>query len=453
MESQIFSDEIKYTISNNNHSSIQFRNVSPQATNTVTLSKSSASGPTEFIISPAVVNLSLSRLEFTIEFTAFAANATWINANFHTIISRLVVYDSGTNALWADISNFEKYASLTVPLSTQQTELFSKAGGLGTLVIPTTSAIAKTNPYEDITKNSGITVNLDGSGSNLYAANPMFGRQQTLTAVINTAGFIDVSIPFSSLKSTVLGLNKLIYSPTNLVVQIYWNASNNFAWHSLSDTVPTSTPISLNTAPTISALNLALACESNLGLISQVITKATGEGIEFPIPYPSVIRTNIASAASQSFSLQLTRAYGNRILYILSSPFNAGATVNLSNEHGCVIDLYNTFLNNVSIKSPSGFDVTKGEDYMIGNKEYLKKSVIQNLAEYRLGEWVHVDSWVGEKSISDVDYTQIDGLDVGSASSTFQIQATVNPVAAYNWITVIVGQKMLKITSMGSQVM
>jgi hypothetical protein len=45
----------------------------------------------------------------------------------------------------------------------------------------------------------------------------------------------------------------------------------------------------------------------------------------------------------------------------------------------------------------------------------------------------------------------IDGLDVGAQSSTWSIQATSIAVD-YTWITAIIGQKTLTITSAGAMV-
>ena len=468
MATEVYSDEIKYTTSINNHSSIQYRNISPQATNTVTTSVASMTGPTEFIFSPSVLNLSKSRLEFTLNLATLASLSTWQNANFLTTLGRVVVYDSGTSAVWADISNFEKFASLIVPASTPLDEMLSKSSGKGVLTPPLTEAAARLTPYEDIMKNGVIASNFDGSASDLRLYNPNFGRQQLLAAAVNTAAVFDISIPFSAFKATALSLDKMIYTPTNLVLQIYWASANSYAWKATNATSPVTGAVSLTAAPVISNLNVALACESNLGLISQIISSATGSGLEFQIPYPSVIRTNISASTAQSYSLQLTRAYGNKILYIATAPFSAGATPNLSNEHGItptpadpaldfdpalsIVSYYNTFLNNVSIKYPTGFSTIQGDDFLLANKQYLKGSTIQSLLEYRLSEWVHIDSWFGEKPLCEVDYTMVDGLDVGSASSTWMLQSTTTNVGLI-WINVIVGQKTLRITNMGSQVM
>lgn len=462
MSTEVFAPEITFETKVNNHSSIQYRNVAPQATNTVTLSSAAITGPSEFIISPAVCNLAKSRLNLTLQIPAVAGAYIFLNANFWSVIGRMVVYDSATNAVLLDCSNFEKFAALTIPAGTHIDDFLTKSVGTGEYIQSTTDGTQAYYPYEDIFKNGAIAQNIDGSGSDLKAINPMSSRQNFVgQTALNTAMFVTLSLPFSSLKSTVLGLDKMIYSPTNLVVSIYWNSGQNFAFTSTSSTAIVNaggTLLAVN--PIVSKLSLSLACESNLTLISQIITDTMNGGFEFMLPYPTTIRTNISSAANHSYTLQLTRAYGNKILAILTAPFQSGAS--LANEHPIgdsnqqlIYRLYNTFLNNVSIKSPSGFNVETGEPWTYGNSMYLKGSVIQTSAEYYLCEFVHIDSWFGEKPFYSIDYTQVDGLDVGAASSTWMWNsvARTGTTPTTNWISVIIGQKTLKLTSMGAQVM
>jgi hypothetical protein len=118
------------------------------------------------------------------------------------------------------------------------------------------------------------------------------------------------------------------------------------------------------------------------------------------------------------------------------------------------ISTYNTFLNNVAVKSQGGFNAQASQDFIIGNREYLEGSVIQTLGEYVEGEWLHIDSFFGEKPLKDIDQHEVDGLDIGTQSSTWQIQATMvaGQTPAYNWTTIIVGQKQLSISNQGSMV-
>jgi hypothetical protein len=48
--------------------------------------------------------------------------------------------------------------------------------------------------------------------------------------------------------------------------------------------------------------------------------------------------------------------------------------------------------------------------------------------------------------------TQIDGYDVGSTASTWSIQASLSNDPAATWVSAIIGQKMLTLSSQGSMV-
>lgn len=464
--SEIVTDDLKYTTSRVNHSSIQYRNVSPQGSSSVTTSVTSGVGPTEFLISPACFNPSKSRLEFRASFVAPGATgsglSTYINANLLTFFSRVVVYDTASNAVLVDCSNFEKYISLVGPSATPLSDFLSKSNG--NFPLSETAAGAALAPFEDLTRSINAAGSHNDTGDNIDMSNlnPMMGRRQFLVGPAPVTGppafsgvvVIDVSIPFDSFKGTFLQTNKVLYFPTNLVLQLYWSANNQHAFIA-NTTNPTTGCIPLTTAIAVSNINIALACESNLSIISQVIQQTmSGSGVSFQIPYPTTTRQAVASSSSHSYSLQLTRAYGNTILYLLTAAFNTGANPNFANVHSRGnITVYNTFLNNVAVKYPAGFSALQSEDYIIANKDYLKGGVVQTLTEYRDGEWFHCDSFFGEKSLSSINYHDLDGLDVGSASSTWMIQATMSVDTAYTWITVIMGTKQLSITNMGASVM
>lgn len=116
------------------------------------------------------------------------------------------------------------------------------------------------------------------------------------------------------------------------------------------------------------------------------------------------------------------------------------------------LSTYNTFINNVALKYPNGFNVLKSEDYYIGNREQLKNSALQTLGEYSEAEWVHSDGFTGDKPLCEMDPTIISGLDVSNQSSTWQITASLASDQAYTWATTIIGQKVLTLSNSGSVV-
>jgi hypothetical protein len=461
MASELVSDELQYSPVVSNHSTIVYRNIAPQAGQAPTTSVSAVQGPTEFIIPPSVFCPAKSRIQFRATLPATAGQANYYNANTLTSFGRVVLYDSATNAVWADISNFEKYASLITPAATPIDEYLTKATAPVATIPATGAANSSLYPVEDIAKYNTLNTNDTGDNTDLATSNPYLGRRQFYVTALSSQMILDVSIPFSAFKFTALSTKKLVYCPSNLVLQIYWNANNNFAFTSGSVSDPTSgTSASLASAVTLSNVTVVLANEGNLSIVSQVIDKVMKSGLSFPIAYPTVTRQSISTSSAHSYQLQLTRGYGQRILAVVTAPFTSGGAPSTLNVHSrSTLTTYNTYINNVALKYQSGFaanppiaGAVAGTDYMVGNKLYLEGSVIQNVAEYGLGEWVHIDSFFGEKPLCQVDQHQIDGLDVGSQSSTWQFVGATSADTSFIWITIILGQKMLSITNQGSMI-
>jgi hypothetical protein len=485
------SSELNYSPSVSNHSSVIYRNVSPQGSTSLTLSSGSLSGPVEFVLSSSAIRLAKSRINFTVN-VAIPSGAdgsfNYINANLTSLLGRMVIYDAATSNILMDVNNFEKYGQLITPMCTPATELASKAqaliqgtGSIGTQIDAATSAF---NPLEDMSKSNFLT----GAATN--GSSPADGGAAIATPVNRIAGYgnsyvgkrefyvgiakvaatpvgatqIDVSLPLSAFKMTVAAVDKVLYSPSSLIVQLYFNATDQFGFSPTANT-PITGPVSLATT-TVSNINMSLATEANLAIVSQVINKVmSGGGISLPIPYVSVVRQQLATSTQHSYQIQLTAGYGKRILFIASAPFRPTGTnypaadaLNLNNFHPRgVLSTYNTFLNNVPISNPAGYDCTKGQDFTIANKAFLERSCIQTSGEYLYSNWVHVDSWVGYRSLCDLDPTAIDGLDVSTQSATYQWQANFTAgLTALNasgagatWCNVIVGQKTANFTAQG----
>jgi hypothetical protein len=450
--SEKISPELDYSPVVSNHSTVVYRNIAPQGVNALTTSQTSTVGPTEFIIPPSCFRFDKSRLNFSMVLAAPAVKANFLNANTLTAISRITLYDSATNALWADISNVNQYASLVVPAATDFTEYSTKNFLAGTVPADTTDS--RKNTVEDISKCNISTVNDTGDNVDMAAQNPFFSRRQFYIKAVTVASSIDVSIPLSAFKLSVLASDKLMYCPSNLVLQVYWNSNNNYAFVATAVTDPSDGAASLAAPIELTNISLTLANEGNLAIVSQVINKVMTSGISLPIAYPTVTRQVISTATSHSYQLSLTRGYGNRILAVITAPFHTTNSLNTANVHSrSTLSTYNTFLNNVAIKSQSGFDATKSQDFIVGNREYLEGSVIQTIGEYLNGEWVHIDSFFGEKPLKDVNQHEVDGLDVGAQSSTWQIQAnTSGNGTAFNWCSIIIGQKQLSVSNQGSLV-
>lgn len=450
----VYQPELMYETKVNNHSTTIYRTITPQAPGSVTTSVTSSVGSTDLIIPASCFNFAKSRLNFTLSVPGLAGNSTYINANLLTALSRVVVYDSATNAVWADISNMEKYASLISTAGTELQPFLTKSFSTGSPASGATTAAAITAAQlvtvEDISKSNVLSGNVTGSNQDTSAQNCYLSRRQFYYSTAATNVAVDVSIPFDAFKLTCLALKQVIYNPANIVVQLFWSANDNYAFTATAAN-PTAGTASLVTPITISNISIALANEANLQIISGVIDKIMKQGLSLNVAYPTVTRQSIASSAAHSYQLNLSRGYGQRILALVSAPFSAAAGANYRNVHDRGnLTTYNTFLNNVPIKANQGFDCTKSTDYTLANKEYMIGSALQTLGEYSIGEWFHCDSFVGERPIWAWDQTMIDGLDTVSQSSTWSIQANLSAATAYVWITAIVAQKVLTLSSMGS---
>jgi len=456
------SEELKYAPVVNNHSTTAFRKISPQGISTgITLSTGSSVGPSEFVLPPTVFCPSKSRLNFQLDITApTASNYNWLDANLLSTISRVVLYDTNTNAVWLDCSNFEKYAALTVPAGTSYDEFKTKATSWQTITyaqkLTDTSSQAQLFPCEDIHKSNSLVnvTHLGTVAAGVTAFNSFEGRKYVIPGTVTVKSIIDVSLPFSAFKFTALALNKQIYNPSNLVLQIYWNAVDNFAWQNTNASDPAGTTLASVAGATINNLSVQLACEQNLTLISKIQQQVMSSGISIPIGYPTTTRQSIASSSAHSYQLNLTKGYGQRILALISAPFSTASTaINAKNSHiRGTLTTYNTFMNNIATKYPNGYDCRLGQDFYFGNREYVENSTIQNAGDYAIGDWVHIDSFFGEKPLHQLDMTQIDGYDVGTSASTWSVQANLSADGVATWVTAIIGQKMLTMSSQGSMV-
>jgi hypothetical protein len=445
---------LDYTVKEYTHSTLHFRNVAPQSTGDVALSASSTSGPTSFIISSSVFNPHKSRLNFEVQLPAAAGAYNYVQSNLLKLISRITIYDQNTSAILADINNCGNTYSILNPAATKFDEFVHKSQPL---TPGATQAAARIIPYEDMGKIHAATNYLNAVDT--AANNPYFQLRNVIVGGSNAITVLQCSIPFSAFKLSFFDLDKMIYSPSNLQIDVYWAGFSSFGWTavSLTDTSSTATAL-VSCTLTGSQMLLQLCTEGNVQLASQVIQKTMSSGVSLPIGYVSSSKFVISASTSHSWTLPLTAAYGRRILLTGFAPFHNTEILNTSNNHSrngvtagtSIISQYNTFINSVPILAPGGFDVAlRGDDYMVANKQYLDGSVIQNVNDFTYN-WAHFDNYARCR-ICDLDVTQADGLDVVSQQANYQIQATTTNTAL-SWYLAIVGQKMLSISSQGVMV-
>jgi hypothetical protein len=92
--------------------------------------------------------------------------------------------------------------------------------------------------------------------------------------------------------------------------------------------------LSLTGTTTINNIALEIANEGNLSIVSQTISKVmNGGGLSLYCGYPTVTRQSISASTAHSYQLSITRAYGQRILALITAPFSSATAVNFRNVH------------------------------------------------------------------------------------------------------------------------
>lgn len=449
--SEIVDKSLDYTVNSYNHSTLHFRNIAPQSSGNVSLSAASTSGPTSFVISSSVFNPSKSRLNFQLSLPALAGNYNFIQANLLKIISRITIYDQNTSAILADINNVGNTYSMLNPVTTKFDDFVHKSQPL---TAGTTAATAGLIPYENMGKVQAATNYL--SAVDTAISSPYFQVRNVIAGGSNSITVLQCSIPFSAFRHSFFDLDKMVYSPSNLQIDVYWAGFSTFAWAADSLTNLGSNAVAVASATLAGNQMLVQLCtEGNVNVASQVIQKTMSSGLSLPIGYVSSARFSIGSTTSHSWTIPLTAAYGRKILYTAFAPFNTDEILETSNNHSrngttqstSIITTYNSFLNGIPILAPAGFDVAnRGDDYIVANKQYIEGSAIQNVYDFTYN-WVHVDNYARTK-LCELDPSHVDGLDVVSQQANYQLQATTTDTPLI-WYLAIVGQKMLQISSQG----
>ena len=453
---------IDYSSKISNHSSYVYRTGQVLSSNSVTLSATSTTGITQILLPSQVQNLARSYLQFNVSSTAVAAKYKILSGDLLRMFDRIVLTDISTNSVLMDLTNIPYvYETIQRP-GTYFNDLQSNYI-TGSTKIPTTVASGNLNP---LTSSSKTNVILGATPPNIVYGTVTSDVSYTAqtryyaSANTNTAVNYSVRIKLEDFLFTILAVDKNIYTPSTLQMDIYWSPSNAFLYD-CSAVDDLSTIGAVGGTTTISNISLNICCENNLSLISQTIDKVMNTGINFAFPYISNVKQSVGSTASPSYQINLNKSYGNTLLFAITSIFGnegdnsvAGAYLSIANgavDSGSTLTSYNTFLNGISILRQSGFDVTKSEDFQY-NQVYSDKSAIQSRADYAYA-WFHCDSFKRQAPLWSYknEYTSVDGMSL-EVPSTYQFMGTLGASRNNIYFTVLCGLKNIAFTNMGTVV-
>jgi hypothetical protein len=440
--SEVFSNELDYSQKILNTSTPIYRECFPTNSTSVTLSSVASLGPTTFLLPSSVMNFAKTRLNFTLSIPAGQAGTfTHVNNTALAPISRITCYDSSTSALMFDVNNLQEYMAITNLAATKIEDFLTKA---------TLYDVTQPIPVEDNQKSNAFT-SYSPSGTNLTARTPTLAPLTFISGAVDSAVTINYSVPLSAIKHSIFSLDKLLYTPSVISLELHFAPTNSFITSSTDAANPTTgvtayVPAAGNVV--VSDLTLSLCNEANLAVVSSLISRVMNTSLILPCGYPTVLKQTISPSTNHAYQQQLTRGFGSKIKAIITAPFStAGLQQNLGHEKQ-TLTTYQTLINNVPLLQPS--PMTDYETYTIGNKQHVWGSAIQDYSLYN-ANFFNCDAFLGKRPLYlyDAEQTMIGGLDVSSQNSTFQLQATYSGNVGKNWITALLGQKIFSFSNQG----
>ena len=429
-----------------------------------TLSSSSTYGPVEILIPSKVLNLKESRISFdvAIDTSGGATGYAWSQANTLTMMNRITLTSQSTNQVLFDVSNLDRYASMLSPVYTSDEDLRNKSspfvsGNGSTSVVGgsfSSAATGQQTPCEDISANNGIA-NPDGL-NNSYPGG-FTAMKKLIVGGNNAVSYYTVEFKLGSIPFSIFSQENLQYfAGEQLLISLYFSATNRFTWDGSSITNPTTGAANSNASTTINNLSLYLYTENNPQISTSIVEKTLGSGIQIPFCYPFMQRSAL-SGNSQSMTQQLTRGFGAKLLFTAWSPFNTNETLNTAQDHSYLTNFltgasslnFNTYMDSIPILTNNNVDVFKGEHW-IYMKDKLKGSCIKNINQLNIDS-VWIDNFC-TNPICKIDVNAMDGLDLAPIHQWSFVVNGVGSVPAMNHYVAFVCQKFLNLTPNGVQI-
>ncbi len=473
MNSLKTSPDIDYEQKFANHSTpLYSRTTAINNVQSLNLSLSSVSGPTEFVIQNRVLNISKSKISFDITVPAQAASTyAWLNANGLCAIDRLVLQGQSSGVVLADIANVNKFASILSPLLTSQAEMSNKsspcfsttAGTVPTMF--TSLALAQASPLEDLSRVNS-NVNPDGLGVDYGNPYGNTSRKLLVSTATATANHVSFEFDLSSIVASFFDCNKLLYFNEQLLLSVYWSSVNRFAWGGTSATAPQTGAIAPTGTFVLSNPVLTVYQEQNLDIVNSLMKKVMTEGHRINFAYP-IIQKQTLSSGAWNLNSQISKAYGSKCLFVAFAVMHPTESNNTSQSHSIQELLtagggsysalnYQTFMNSQPIISNQNISIissgTIGGEHYLYNKRKLRNSACQTLGSYNI-DFAHFDSFVDEESLVGLDYNVVDGLSLDSPQQySISWNGTAGATVSHNVYVIIVCAKTLQIGAQGMMV-
>jgi hypothetical protein len=428
---------------------------------------------------PAKV-LSLKRSRYTWDFVMPAqTNAFgWVDGNAMSQINRVVLTSQNTNQVLFDLSNLDRYCSILGPIACKNEELLDKASGPYTTSVLTTATMyasvlaGQQNPVEDIstcnshlnpTNASNLSTTQLAQGLTDFSGGFQGVKQSYSSGATGTAGYLTFQIDLDSIPFSIFDLDPIMYfSSEQLLLSIYFNQGNRFAWGTQQGNAVPPLPSTGATGYvgniTLNNPTLYLYTEQNLDVATPLVRKVMESGLQIPFAYPFSQRVNSAAGTTASFSQQLSRGFGSKLLFAIWAPFNAQESLNTGMDHSFATSFfapavsamnYQTYVDSIPVLTNSNINVFDGEAWLY-NKMHLRDCTIKNINQYYISS-AHIDNFCSDP-ICKINPSSLDGLDLAPIHQYSWIFNAVGTLPILNIYTFFVCQKFLNCTPSGVQI-
>jgi hypothetical protein len=297
--------------------------------------------------------------------------------------------------------------------------------------------------YEGLAPNNtaagAITTRLDNTAGARYTE----AKYIIAGAGANTGFLIDVKIPLSQFKDTILGIDHDLYFNGNqLTIQLIFNRLSNFAWLGTSGTNPTTGAAAAVAVDPGNAANICaivnpyiwMAVEQNKDIQEIIIKKCQSkEGLSFKVPW-LYCQSQAIGGGGNNPQVFWNASQGSHVKKNYWSVYpTTPATPNLiydkSNLGGAKISQFQTFVNSIAVQQQPLIPAN-GDDFLY-RRDQLRGSEIQSLNEF-LYNWSYIEDFTAIDKKKLMQYlwpdvpedNLIDGLPMGADQIQYMIQST-----------------------------
>jgi hypothetical protein len=449
MSETLVSKELDYKIYTNSHPTYAHSKIMPQ-TGTLSLTMTPTGGEeTIFEISPKVINLAKTYLQFTCTLAITAGGrSNKVFADTVPQIRQIQLY-TRTGKFLVDVQYANTYLNA-----------ISRHENINTDIYNNNPLNVAGEYFNGIYRSNGDAFScLRPAGG--AGATPQFEPAYGATGAANAVQAVNYKIPLGIYKNTGLDCDKdLYFGGEVLYLKIIWDTFS-YTGISTDSTTAYTTPLALASGPAISNLTLFLAIEKNPVVENQVKAKTMSpEGLSILFPYVHVNQIQLnATGVNGLHALQVryNRSHGSKLKKIIWAPYVQNRSgVNVYNHNNLALDKIISFYTTVNNVRTNEYDYlcVNNDDYAV-RKEKIKGSCIYSASEYYYNfNWI--ENFTDSASLTELstivkEFNVDEGLDLTN-EIIYAIMATTNNKDLTHHIFAVT-QKMLRISPAGVDIM